>query len=217
MPQRAIHLAWNADYEIREARKPEGLTILLHGYQQNGRILLASLRNCISENHVLLAPNAPFPVPLRTAAGNQLGYTWYFYDPETDVYFYDMSFAVAFLKALVEDLGLNHLPKTLVGYSQGGYLAPFLGLELERVRRVVGINCRFRSETLRPPLSFRLDGVHGARDQLVDPERAHRCHQELKAMGQAGSFTLIPECGHGISGPVRETLKSLLANDGGSD
>lgn len=211
MPECVIPLALNAGYEIRSVADPAGLVILLHGYQQKGRIIFSSLHNCFDEGHVILAPDALFPVSVRTALGNHLGFSWYFYDPETDVYFYEMRHALKFLKVMVDQLGFGHLPKTVVGYSQGGYLAPFLGRELERVGQVIGINCRFRSECLRPPVTFRLDGIHGERDQMVDPVRSRRCHRELMEMGLSGGFTLVPDSGHGISGRTREALKECLA------
>ncbi len=211
MPKRTIRFTWDANYEIKEHEDPRELVILLHGYQQSGEVAYRMLESCVGPHACVLAPDAPFPIPQKTTTGYRFAFTWYFFDPELDVYLYDMSIALDYLLELIRELGMEEIPKKVVGYSQGGYLAPFLALRLKNVEKVVGVNCRFRSEVLRGPLPFSLDAVHGARDVLVDPERAQRCHRELTAQGCRGEFHLLSNSGHGISGEAREVLTRLLS------
>ena len=210
MPSRTVNLAWDAEYALRSHDSPNKLVILLHGFQQRGQLIYNLLEGAINPDALVLAPNAPFPFPSKKPVGGyEMGYTWYFFDPEKDVYYYDMSLALNYLERLIEDLGYAKMPKSIIGYSQGGYLAPFLGEKLGWVEQVVGINCRFRSEALRAPLPYQLIGIHGEKDVLVDPERARRCHQELIDQGVEGRFHMLPNAGHGISGQVRSLLREL--------
>jgi len=210
MPKRTLRLAWNANYELRDIKNPEELVIILHGYQQRGELINRLLEGCVGPNVEVLSPDAPFPVPQKVNNNYQMAYTWYFFDPETDTYLYDMSIALDYLHELLTDLKLDHLPTRILGYSQGGYLAPFLGERLPQTKQVIGVNCRFRSEALNGPLPFKLDAIHGKKDVLVDPERAVKCHEELITQGCRGEFHLLEESGHGISAEVRSTLTTLL-------
>jgi len=102
---------------------------------------------------------------------------------------------------------VGHLPKCIAGYSQGGYLAPFLAKNLSGVSQVIGINGRFRDEQLSGPLPFRLDGVNGEQDAFVDPVRARECHAAIVASGVQGSFIMVPDAGHGIGPGIREAVR----------
>src|SRR4051794_31786006 len=114
------------DYLYREASQPRELVILLHGFQQSGKHMADKLAGCFSEQVSILAPNAPFPLPERKPDGSyRVGFSWYFYNAPMDEYYIDMSVALEYLQGLVLKLGLEKLPKRIVGFSQGGYLAPF--------------------------------------------------------------------------------------------
>ncbi len=210
MPKKPLRLAWNANYELREVQNPKELVILLHGYQQSGELIYRLLEDCVGPDSVVLAPDAPFPIPQKVNKNYQIAFTWYFFDPETDTYLYDMSIALDYLHELLAELKLDNLPTRIIGYSQGGYLAPFLGERLPQTKQVIGVNCRFRSEALSCPLPFPLDAIHGEKDVLVDPQRASKCHQQLLSQGCRGEFHLLENSGHGISADVRSTLTSLL-------
>jgi len=210
MPVRTIQLAWPAAYVLNAPAQPRRLTILLHGYQQSGEILNAALGDCFAPDDIVLAPDGPFPSPALSAQGRRfLGFAWYFFDPARNEYLVSMDQALDFLAALVESLGFANLPTRVVGFSQGGYLAPHLGLRLPATTQVIGVNCRFRDEALRAPLPFRLDAVHGARDNMVDPERARGCHAAILAGGGAGEFVSLPETAHRIDAAVRAAVKRL--------
>lgn len=211
MPEHAIQLTWHANYELKLASKPKRLGILLHGYQQRGTSTMRALNGCFDADTVLLAPDGLFPVADTSRDELRLGFTWYFFDIKTGRYLTPMARAVDYVVRVVDALKLGSLPKIIVGYSQGGYLAPHLAQAFEDVSQVIGLNCRFRSEALKPPFSFPIHGIHGAADQMVDPQRAARCHAELIAAGAEGTFHAIEGAGHGIGPKHRDRLSQLLA------
>ena len=206
-------IQWTATvrYQIREVPRPSRSVILLHGFGQTGSEILAKLTETLAEDDFALAPDAPFPFPQREAGSLGEGFAWYFFDPVTNRYLNSMDAALEYLAAWYEQAVPRELPIAIAGYSQGGYLAPFLGLRLPRVERVTGINCRFRSEALPARLPFRLDAVHGSDDKLVDMERARACHGAIMAEGNAGCFQSVAGAGHGLNEAIRAAVRSSLA------
>ncbi len=211
MPTRNLRLAWPVSYELKGPDTPNQLAILLHGYQQKGELIMAMLGDCFADDTLVIAPDGPFPTVAQTGAGRRfLGFTWYFFDSEANRYLTPMDQSLDILTELILSLDLGHLPTRVVGFSQGGYLAPFLAQRLPAATQVVGLNCRFRDEVLRGPLPFRLDALHGARDILVDPNRARDCHRAILADGGEGQFRELPQSGHRIDADLRLALKDML-------
>ena len=212
MPQTNIDITWRANYVLKQPPQPRELVLLLHGFQQSGETLARLLAEALPEDVAVLAPDGLFPIPVRTPKGYELGFTWYFFDPIRQIYHRDMSAALAYLETLLQALQLpGSLPMRVIGYSQGAYLAPHAAACWSQVIQVIGINGRFRSEVIKSALPFRIDGVHGAIDDQVDPQRSQRCFEELQEHGCHGSFTLVPGSGHGISGDIRRKVSQLLS------
>jgi predicted esterase len=191
--------------------EPDRLILLLHGFQQEGAVIANLLGDALPKQAAVIAPDGHFPIPVRTREGYRMGFTWYFFDPVTQQYFKDMSAALGYLDKLWGALELPDLPLTIIGYSQGAYLAPHAGLRLPRVNHVIGINGRFRSEVLTEALPFRIDAINGMKDPSVDPERARGCFQDLKDRGCRGAFHAIENGGHGIGRNIRALVEKLLA------
>lgn len=211
MPSQPINPTWDATYQLKVAKNPKELAILLHGWQQRGDYILKNLQHCFTEETVVLAPDAPYPAPQASAGGYRQGFGWYFFDPHTNIYAVDMSLAKRFVETLVTALGYSHLPKRIVGFSQGGYLAPFLGITMSKVFQCIVLNGRYRSEALEETIGFRIDQIQGQADSMIDPERARQCHEELLARGNQGHFLLVPKSGHHLDERMREALKVKLA------
>lgn len=196
MPTISISPPRSVNYAIRECEDPKELVLLLHGWQQHGEIILHILENLFGKRSLLLAPNGPYPAPFQTRRGYRETYGWYFFDSQNSEYLVTMDFAVDYIQHLVKGLGLDHLPKRIVGFSMGGYVAPFIAKGLSDVRQVMAINARYRSEVLKEKLPFRLDAVHGEEDETVEVARAQACHGEIIAAGNTGIFKVVPGCGH---------------------
>jgi predicted esterase len=203
------------DVILKKAEKPSRVFILLHGYSQSGEKIYSRLEPAISssehgESAYIIAPNGPYPMPERGPQGWTVGFSWYFYNFETDEYFIDMENAKTYLNGLIESLGLRGVPTTVVGFSQGGYLAPLFAKECPQVDHVIGIGCEFLKDEIEDPVLFRLDAIHGADDAVVDVDNAQNSHTVLKGRGAKGSYTVLPGEGHRISSAVVDCVKSLL-------
>jgi predicted esterase len=186
------------------------LILFLHGYSQKGSTLLRNLADACPKGAKILAPNGPFPIPRKTDTGMKVGYSWYFYDPSQDEYLVDMRTSVKFLCSAIESLGLAGVPKRIVGFSQGGYLAPFVGHAMKNVKQVVGISSGYLIDELPVQLAFRWDGIHGDKDEVVECDGAKRNHSKLASLGILGDFSVLNGVGHELNPEVVTTLKKVL-------
>lgn len=174
--------------------------MLLHGYQESGERMFQKLESSIPPDLEVIAPNGPFPLPEPLKEGGyRVGFSWYFYDDTKDEYYIDPGISVVYLRNLLHELGLASRPLRAIGFSQGGYLAPFLARTDLNLRHVIGIGCRFLEDELPRMQSVRLDAVHGGKDERVNVDEARRSHETLVSRGVQGEFRVFPEAGHRIT------------------
>lgn len=198
---------------------PQEVILLLHGFAESGARILKKLAPALPERllqkALVIAPNAPFLMPHRTEHGYSATYSWYFYDPTTDEYAIDMSPAVEFLKNGLMQLGIDELPKRIIGFSQGGFLAPIAATSMRHVQHFIGIGCETLVDeipgAILQAVPYRVDGVHGTLDESVNLERARASHQRLIQHGVKGAFHAIDGSGHRIDDAIREAVKRLLS------
>jgi predicted esterase len=202
-----------------DGEAPRELILMLHGFAETRARMLKKLASAIPEelgrSALVLAPNAPFLMPHRTEQGYSATYSWYFYDPTTDEYAIDMRTSVEFLKQGLEARGLAHLPKRIIGFSQGGFLAPIAASGLENVRQFIGIGCEYLVDEIPVPIResvpYRVDAVHGSLDESVGIDRALGSHRRLMDLGISGTFQRVEGSGHRIDDAIRAATCTLLA------
>lgn len=209
MPQCDLNLTWPVTYSESGVYDAEETFLLLHGWQQRGQVVLDKLRPYCPDHVRLVAPDAPFPVPHQGPDGRRIGFGWYIFDPATQIYHVPMTNAVTMMRAFMAAVCPSARKVRVLGYSQGGYLAPFVAQELTNIVQVIGINCRFRDEALTDTLPFRLDAVHGEQDTLVDPSRSMQSHCQIIKNGTHGVFHPVADAGHGISRDIGEAVAAL--------
>jgi predicted esterase len=192
-------------------KNPKGsqLVILLHGFGQTAEKIFSLLGPSLPKDACVLALNGFFPMPQRIDNKYTVGFAWYFYDNFTDEYLVDEKPASVAIQSLVDELGFKGKKKVIVGYSQGGYLAPFAAERLKNVEKVVGISCQFLKDEIKTP-NYLLDAIHGENDEVVDATIARKLHGELIKKGVKGTFTLVKNEGHKLTTSLLEPLKKLL-------
>jgi predicted esterase len=217
---RAAIKTWTwADYSFSPG-KDQGseapVILLLHGFAERARRILKVLGPSLPQDSCLLAPNAPFPLPKKIFPENgnpyyQIGFAWYFFDDIKEEFYIDYSYPAHWLTKLLAHLELNHRPLIIIGYSQGGYLAPFVALENPQTIGVIGINCRFRHDMLSPsPPSYPLYALHSVKDDKVCPKRAKSSFNELVTRGYRGEFLEVNSTGHDIDKSMLDELKQTM-------
>jgi predicted esterase len=167
----------------------------------------------LPENALVIAPNGPFPIPRPKENRLDYGHSWYFYDKIEKKYFVNQDLAKFWLRDLLHILNPNKLPLTIIGFSQGGYLAPLAGEVIQETKLVVGIACEFRTTLIKKQLPFPLVAIHGSADEIIKPEGALLEIDQLKPLGITVDWQLV-EAGHEINGHVSEAVAKTLEKYG---
>src|SRR5690606_34833825 len=103
---------------------------------------------------------------------------------------------------------------TIIGFSQGGYLAPLLGLDIPETKLVIGIGCEFRSLLISEMPKFQLEAIHGDQDQAISPAGAYKEIERLKERGISCGWHLIPGAAHAITPEMGPIIKNLMEAHG---
>jgi phospholipase/carboxylesterase len=182
--------------------------LLIHGFGQTANSFSERIVEFLGDRPIC-AVQAPFPV---LTSGRQIGYSWYAFDRETNTFQIPITTGVDFLQQTLEHFRVADKIRKVIGYSQGGYMAPFIGLRLPHVKQVIGINSRFKDEDLSgSKISFRIDAIHGANDAIVEPEKARASHQKLIESGCVGTFTVLANSAHELSEPIGRAVTKTLS------
>ena len=98
----------------------------------------------------------------------------------------------------------------IIGYSQGGYLAPFLGCKLTNVKECIAINAEYKHLMLPKTCPFPLINICGENDEIVEPNNCQNSHHEMIKRGNTGDFYIIKNADHKINVDIVDTvLKSI--------
>jgi predicted esterase len=201
---------FSLDYLENETNNFNQIFLLLHGFGQQAETIFNQVKNLIPSHAKIIAPNGPFPLIKKRHKELKYSFAWYFYNPFSQDFLIDYEVPSTLLKNFIEHLQYEKLPITIIGHSQGGYLAPFVGQKLKMTKQVIGINCRFREDMLEPKLTFRLDAISGLEDQVVDPQNALQSFESLQKKGVKGRFIGLKNHGHEVSELCLKSLKELI-------
>lgn len=192
---------------LKRAKK---LIILLHGYSQTGKIFFDRIQSILPQENYIIAINGIFPMPGNEKTLDSLRYAWYFFDAENDHYIIDFQTPATAISELINDLNLAHLPLDIIGYSQGGYLAPFVAQKLTHTQKCIGINCNFRSDFLSPPFNFEILAIHGAEDSIVDIKKSKINFDKLISAGAKGEYFIIEGENHSLRRDIIQQLGQVI-------
>lgn len=189
---------------------PKSITLLLHGYNERGLRTFRKLRKALPDDTHIISPNGPFPLPRIKPDRLDFGYAWYFYDRFSQSYHVDQKLVVGLLHQLIETQNPHHLPVTIIGFSQGGYLAPLVAYSHKSVKHVIGIGCEFKAYFFQEKPSFTLSAIHGSDDPLVPITHAREQIELLKAQGIHVSWHEVQNLKHEITSEVSDLVKKEL-------
>ena len=106
-----------ASYMLQKGDPDGRLIILCHGFMSTNQRMWDRFQPRLPKDVNILAPNSPFPIPVKEEQGWKVGYSWFFYDNFKNHYFVGYDICKAYIKSLVEELGFAHNKKTIVGFS----------------------------------------------------------------------------------------------------
>ena len=200
---------YRVDYLFEDKGGP--IYICLHGYGQSADNFYPLIESALPKNSSILVPNGPYPLPGKARTIECLGFAWYFYDTKSKQYYVPYEIPANIIKDLLIDLNLGHRQKIIIGYSQGGYLAPFLAQELTSIEKVICINSSFRPDLMQKTNEdFKVHAINGSDDDMVNPIEAQKKHEALDSLNRRGEFKLLKDTNHRINDEILKELKNYL-------
>ena len=200
---------FQVEYDLITSKTAKRTYILLHGFYENASIIREKILHLLPEDSNILIPNACFPVAKRRPEGWKLYFSWYFYNEKTNEFYIEYDFPAGVLEKLIDQLKLNSLPITIIGYSQGGYLSPFLAERLSSCDQVIGLGCSYKYDLLKEVDHYKIDAIHGKIDDKVDPINAENCFNKLSTKHK-GTFHMLENTGHELDQSFIKKLQELL-------
>lgn len=190
--------------------KDKGVVIALHGYQDHALSMMRRIGWWEKElPFQVLAVNAPFPVPIWAADGFKEAYAWYFRDTDRGFTIVSPNETALRVYQLVDSLGLAKLPSMIFGFSQGGYLAPFLGPHLKDLRGLISLGSGYPMEPYRQLKSTYVYGLHGDKDERIPHDASKAAHGEIIKAGFKGEFITLPGLGHKVDPQAEPEVRRL--------
>jgi predicted esterase len=204
----SISLPFDFIYKQGSSRSRK-VFLLLHGYEESAQKIFDKVFSILPEEAHIFAANGPFPIPRKTAEGYKVGFSWYFYDFTKKEYYIDMQIALNLIQQSLINLNLQEHEITVIGFSQGGYLAPLVGLQFSKTQQVIGIGCEYLTGEFAQPLPFPITAIHGEKDSIVSIKDAKISFEKIQA--NPGTFYALPQTEHRIDTDVLGVLKKLLS------
>jgi phospholipase/carboxylesterase len=184
------------------------LLLALHGQGMSGERFAQWVAPLLPEQTAALLPDGPLPFEIRGSRGIRQGNGWYLYLGDGAAFVAEMERTGAWLLDLLADevarRGIDPARVSLLGFSQGGYLAGHLGVtHAGRFRRLVVAGARMKDEVLADAApraaaaGLEVLAVHGAEDPNVAPDASRRSADALTAAGLPVRFATFPG-GHDV-------------------
>ncbi|WP_164848267.1 hypothetical protein [Halobacteriovorax sp. HLS] len=209
--RKKINIDFPFDYKLIK-RNGSKLVILLHGFAQSAQEISTELLESIPEGFDVLIPNGPFPIPKITPEKVIERYAWYFYNRHSNSYKIDYNFSASLISKLIDELDYKDTEKLIIGYSQGGYLSPFLAQELTNVSLVLGLCCTIKWQFLPEKLNFPLIQIHGKEDLMVDYKNSFEHYSIIKQRLPNSSYIVVEDEGHRLKDPFKREIEKILLN-----
>lgn len=205
-----LNLRLPHEAEVYLPANPKKVYLLLHGYMQDGSYLYKHLIDRLPKDCAVIAPNGPFIVPYKKKDSFEAKFAWYFFDPAKKTYYINFEPAAEFIKSLFIELDLHRKPITLVGYSQGGYLAPKVAELIPAIDTVIGLACCFRNSRFDFKGNAIMHQIHSKSDLVVDYKNAKDEFEELRSRGNLGRFVSLEDEGHKLNSIYIDELLKMI-------
>ena len=192
--------------------EPKRIFLLLHGYLLDGEYLIKKLADSLPTDCLIISPNGPFLVPQKKGEEYFAKYSWYFFDPNKKSFYINYKPAAEFLKNLIQQINIDKLAISIIGYSQGGYLAPKVAELIPEVDSVLGLACIFRKKMFEPREDLVYHQIHGQNDLIVSIDESKEQWLEIHNKCPNSQYIELSGSGHRIDQEFLENIKNLSQN-----
>lgn len=193
--------------------KPCALVIALHGMGQSPAHMQRAVEPLLDQPWIWVFPRGPWPYEIRKPEKTIIGHAWYMFDGDQQRLRASMDIAGAHLCGLHDELRarLNIGRSAIIGFSQGGYLAGYVGPQ--NPQRFAGAACvagRIKHEFHAQATPVALAQIHGGHDPAVKAQAAREAAEKSRALGFDVTYFEDPQAGHEISPAMYEALREWL-------
>ena len=171
----------------------------------DGKFMYNTLKAYLPEDSLIISPNGPFLIPHKKEQSFVARYSWYFFDSEKKHFYINFEPAAQMLSSMLDTIAPN-IPVTVIGYSQGGYLAPKVAELYASVDKVIGIACTFRNNKFRER-DIEYHQIHSKQDIVVEYKGSK---DEFIKLRNPGKYIEIDDIGHKLGPAYFEALKNLI-------
>lgn len=207
---RALVLSPGAGVRVPEEGFP--VTLALHGMGENAESFAAVLEPAIAKGgRVWVIPDGPHPFEKRREPG--IGHAWYLFAGDQQRLRAGMADAAKWLAGLLGRVKADRAGGKIdwtrldvLGFSQGGYLAGVLWMDMPGVARVVCAGGRLKQEWWPEHAGGAPSFLHlqGADDASVTPAMARQAAEAAAARGYSVDYREFPGVGHAVSASMLE-------------
>ncbi|WP_412462702.1 acyl-CoA thioester hydrolase/BAAT C-terminal domain-containing protein [Halobacteriovorax sp. RT-2-6] len=194
--------------------KAQKTLLVLHGFAQNNEQIKENIVDKFSseiiQNFRILIPNGIFPIPKIRPKEITYRYSWYFYDHTRQKYYIDMSTPIQALGNYLKANAIDFKDVIIIGYSQGGYLAPIMASYLPGIKASIAINANTRVDKLGENLSFDHLSIHNEGDPVVEFQNSHNSFIELKKKISNAQYVSFKINSHEIAPENIRTIETFL-------
>lgn len=208
-------ITYEHDIYTNGLRSFNRIYLLLHGYSLDGSFMFHKISQKLPDDSLIIAPNGPFLVPIKSKDKDEFlaRYAWYFFDPFKKNFYINYLPGANYLKNILQHYNPQSAPVTIIGYSQGGYIAPKVAELDSSIDKVIGLACVFRHKKFQYQSSVIYHQIHGDNDSIVNCSGAHEEFIFLKNKGNTGKFVTLPTIGHKLQNEyITELIKLIEEN-----
>lgn len=199
---------------VRCVDNPREIFLLLHGLGERGKRIFRKLLPYLPSDALIIAPNGPFPIARPKEGRLDFGHCWYFYDKYEQKYFINQDLAKYWLRDMLKIENPKSLPVTIIGFSQGGYLAPLVGKEVKETKLIIGLACEFMTTLIYEKPAFSMVAIHGEEDQVVTAKSSKEEIEKLKVLNINVDWHSVPGAGHEITSSMGAMVEKILEQYG---
>lgn len=188
--------------------------LVLHGFAQNcdqaKADIVDKLSKKVQQKYKIIIPNGILPIPKIRPNNIQYRYSWYFYDSQKQQYYIDMSAPIEAIRNFLKNDSIDAKNVTVLGYSQGGYLAPILASSIAGIKTSIAINANTRVDKLGTNLDFTHISLHNEADPVVDFANSYKSYKDLKTKIKDARYISFEISSHEIVPQNIEAINDLL-------
>lgn len=202
------------DYIEMGNKNAEQTLLVLHGFAQNAEqikeTLVDKLADEVKDKFRILIPNGILPIPKIRPKVIHYRYSWYFFDHSKGSYHIDMQAPIMALENFLNTLNVPMNTVSLIGYSQGGYLAPIMASSISGIKSSIAINSNTRVDKLGKNKDFTHLSVHNEGDPVVEYENSYKSFEKLKTIISNAQYKSFKINSHELQKENIEYLSSYL-------